>query len=257
MLLLCACVVVAALVAPATFSLRRGITSEFGVPRITMPGMDVEVTRTQEESFAVDTPLVLELNNAVGSIDIRGTDGSQVTVEATVRAWGGSDQEADERANRVQVDMQQTADNRVQVTSTIPQELRVGRSPSVNITVRVPRQSRVQVVNNVGEVTIRDIEGSLDVQVNVGEVDVRGFSILDDSTLRTDVGQLHIGLPSDSSFNLDARTSVGAIRSDFDLAQQEEQRPGVGARLQGPVGDSPQVGLTLQANTGEIRLIAE
>ncbi|HHX65452.1 MAG TPA: DUF4097 domain-containing protein [Chloroflexi bacterium] len=255
-LFLCACTILA-LVAPTAFTFRQGVTGELRMPRIALPGGRGESARNYEERFSVDTPMVLEVNNDVGAIEIRGTDEEEAQVQVTVRAWGNSTEEAESRADDVQVDIQQVAADRVRVTGSLTPQLRVDRSPTINITVQVPRQSRIELVNDVGEVHIQNIEGSMDVRVNVGEVDVRGFTMLDDSTLQTDVGQLRLGLPAGSAFNLDARTGVGEINTDFDLPQEGDDLPGVGDRLEGSVGDNPQVTLTLQTTTGEIRLLEE
>jgi hypothetical protein len=217
-------------------------------------GAEVEATRSYDKVFSVDEPLVLDVNNDIGAIEIRGGD-AQVRVRATVRAWGSSQEEAEGRAAEVEVDIQQVGDDRVRVAGHVPPTLRVGHSPTVLLTVQVPRYSRVRVVSNVGEVRIRDIEGALDVQVHVGEIDVRGFSPRHDSALRTDVGRLCVGLPVDSAFHLDAHTSVGAIRSDFALLPHKARWPWVSDRVEGAVGNDPRCRLVLRTNMGEIRII--
>ncbi|MHB0857611.1 MAG: DUF4097 family beta strand repeat-containing protein [Anaerolineae bacterium] len=254
LLLLCACVtaLVLALAAPAAF---RSVSLP-GVGNVL--GGRVEVAEEIERSFEVTTPATLEVSSEVGAILIEGGEGEQVTVRAEVRGYGNTTQQAQQAADGVTVTIEQASEGTVRVESTMPSGIIMRlRSPNVTLTITVPRETHLVVRNAVGNVDIRNVSGRLDVTTDVGEIEVSRITLTDDSRLSTNVGEIHIGLPADVAVNLDASTSVGAIRSDFDVAGGEGSRPGASQRLQGAIGTNPTIRLELSTDTGEIRIERE
>ncbi|HHX63308.1 MAG TPA: hypothetical protein GX702_00285 [Chloroflexi bacterium] len=216
---------------------------------------EIEIVKRYNETFAVEIPLRLQVDGDVGTVEICGTDEARAEVEVTVKAWGQSEEEAGAKVEQITVDIEQGDEGQVQVRSAVPGKLCIGRSPNVAIRVHAPRQSRVQVVNQVGQVLVSDIEGALDVRAHVGEIKVDRFVMTGDSTLRVGVGTLRIGLTADGGFNLDARADIGSVRSDPGPLRHKRVWPGIGDHVRGPVGDDPHLNLTLRANTGAIRVL--
>ncbi len=77
-----------------------------------------------------------------------------------------------------------------------------------------------------------------------------------DCSLSTDLGSLQVSMPRDSSFYLDAHTSLGAITSAFTMSDGGQTQRGMQQGLAGAVGDDPTSTLTLRVATGEITLRA-
>ena len=48
------------------------------------------MNRSLQQTFTVNTPVTVEINNEVGSVDVVSADGNEVTVQAEVRAWGAT-----------------------------------------------------------------------------------------------------------------------------------------------------------------------
>lgn len=233
----------------------------------------VSAEQVREETFdTVETPLVLVVENEVGTVRVVGSDRESVVVEATARAYGATRAAAEENLDRVSVMAEQVSPTRIAVSGAFPQPWIGGQSPQVEFVIRVPGQTSVQITTNVGEVTVEDLEGEariqtsvgdvnvngfrgmLDLGTSVGDVDVRGWTMLDDSRLSTRVGDIDARLAGSPSFRLDAQTNVGRISSSYDVEGEHNRDRVPGETLQGTVGDAPNVRLTLRTNTGSIRL---
>lgn len=213
----------------------------------------VEASREVERVLAVDVPLRAEIHGDVGPIEIVGTDGEQVSVRAVVRAWGSSSRLAQEAADEVQVEIVQRDSDFIRVVGRNPRRS-YRKSPSVVLKLLVPRRCEVEATSNVGNLTVEGIQGSVDLRVNVGSIEVRDLRLIDDSRLSTNVGKIEISLSGTSRFRLDARTSVGGIDCDFDVQGPRERRVGPSDRLRGAVGKDPGVRLRLRTNTGGISI---
>jgi len=270
LLLLCACAAI--LGAGAIGAARWFRTGPVRVPEVLRFGR-VESRRTFERTFDdIETPLSIVVENQVGEVRVVGTDAQRVVVRATARAYGGTQAEAQNNLDRIQISAEQSGSSRIVVRGEYPRVISAGRSPTVAFDIEVPVQSSVDVTTNVGEihisnlegqgrlrtgvgeVTVRGYRGALDVNTNVGEIDVYTWTIFDDSQLITGVGEIQVRLVGDPSFNLMAKTNVGDINSAFPVDGERTRELGPGDSLQGVVGDSPTFGLTLRTNTGGITI---
>jgi hypothetical protein len=92
--------------------------------------------------------------------------------------------------------------------------------------------------------------------VATGVIQVENLVMTGDCSLSTDLGSLQVSMPRDSSFYLDAHTSLGAITSAFTMSDGGQTQRGMQQGLAGAVGDDPTSTLTLRVATGEITLRA-
>ncbi len=254
LLVLCGCVAVVAGI--AVWSRQRyGLRPWEGidVPRI---GLQTEATRELDYILDVDTPVLVEVENNVGSIEIVGTDEDEVWVEALVRGYGGSRLQAERVADTLEVTVEQPADDHVYVVGRSPSKS-FGKTPTIAFVLHVPHECNLEVTNNVGNVNVEEIDGAAHIQVNVGSIDIRGWSITQDSYLSTDVGKIQARLWEESAFYLDASANVGDIDTDFDVEGVHDRQLGPGDRLEGAVGEDPYIELKVRVNTGSIKILQE
>jgi hypothetical protein len=253
LLFCCALAALAALIYP-WMSVQRGPASLLDIPR----AGGVEATRELDRAFQVSDRVVLDVSNQVGDVIIEGTDDGQVIVEALVRAYGATTTDAERIADEVELTMEQRADDRIRVIGRYRRGLEFqGRSPSVGFMIRVPRDTTVRVSSDVGRVEVTDVDGSAAITSNVGDVIVREFTMRDDTRIEASVGRILVELPADSAFVVDAETNVGDIDTEFEVRGAAPQRVPPGDRLQGEVGDNPQVELRLRTSTGDITIAAD
>ncbi len=216
------------------------------------PLNQVEVTESVSGRYDVGAPLTLEVQVGVGDVRIEAGDGSMVEVRATKHAWGAGPAQAEARLRDFHVNITQAGSNRVSIEADGPRPGEA-RSPRVDLVITVPRQADVRAVVNVGAIAARGVQGSLDLATNVGEVRVDGVTLTGSSRLAANVGSVTANLPADSSFELDARTSVGSVSCGFDLQGQNTDNSLVGKSLHGRVGTAPMT-LTVHVNTGDIHI---
>jgi len=219
-------------------------------------GFQTEAIREMGDTFEVDIPVLVEVSNDVGTVEILGTDQDQVRVEALTRGYGPSREEADRAAEEVEITIEQRGDDHVYIAARQPSGIR-RKAPTTSLVIHVPHESSLKVTSKVGNVKVAEIEGSLNIEVNVGTIDVRGWDLTEDSFLTTDVGKIQVRLGPESSFYLDAAANVGDIDTDYDIEDPRERRPGPGDRLLGAVGEDPEVELRIRTNTGAIKVLRE
>lgn len=252
LVLCCLLALVAAMFIPRV-STWRGPVSSVEIPRV---GVN-ESTRELDRAFQVQGNVVLEVSNEVGDIIIEGTDDGQVIVETLVQAYGATTADAERIADDVDLTIEQDGD-RIRASARNPQGLRLeGRSPSVRFMIRMPREATVQVSSNVGRVAVTDLVGAATIKSDVGDVEVRDFVMRDDTRIETSVGRILVELPDDAAFVVDAQANVGDIDTEFDVRGASARRTPPGDRLQGEVGDAPQMELRLRTNTGDITIAAD
>jgi DUF4097 and DUF4098 domain-containing protein YvlB len=117
----------------------------------------------------------LSLENVSGDIEVTGTDGSQIVIEAEKRYHGSSGRD---RAADVDIDVSQMG-NRVRVeTRYLRGRHDHGGGVSVRYTVSVPRGTRVELQSVSGDVTLSAVQGEALVRSVSGSVAVRDVGSL-------------------------------------------------------------------------------
>jgi len=254
LLVLCGCVAVVAGI--AVWSRQRyGLRPWEGidVPRI---GGQTEATRELADAFGVETPVLVEVENNVGSIEIVGTDEQEVVIEVVIRGYGATRAQAEEAADDVEITMEQRDEDHINVIGRTPSRT-FRKTPTIAFVLHVPRECDLEVTNNVGNVHVEEIDGAANIQVNVGTIDMRGWTMTQDSYFSTDVGKIQVRLWEESAFYLDASANVGDIDTDFDVEGIGDRQLGPGDRLEGAVGEDPYIELKVRVNTGSIKILQE
>jgi flagellar basal body-associated protein FliL len=254
-LMLCACAAaIVALVSARQYSGDvRGIIESRGEV-LTAPN---EATRDVQQTLAVEGAPTLVIDNQVGSVEIETGDDDQVVVQATVRAWGADEAEAERLAQQTSVQIVQAAPGRIEITAGARGEMGLGRPPQVELRITMPRQGQVRVNVPVGSVAVNHLVGTVQAQVGTGEIRASGLVMTGDCSLAVQVGSVRAELPRDSAFYLEADTDLGAIQSEFDVAGAGDGREGLEQRLSGAVGQAPAYTLTLHVGAGEVVIAAE
>jgi len=241
------------------------------------PGSGARVS--SEVVLRLEPRPLLRVNNKVGEVLVRRTDGDQVLVQATLKSRARSESRAHALLAQVQIDADSN-ENETWVTVDLP-DTQVSEGVSVDLDIAVPWRTNLSIVNRVGKVTVNHIEGIVDIHTNVGEVQLQDMTLWPGSTVETNVGDIRfqgqlapdsqtntaeptitfstrvgkvfLELPADSSFILDANANVGDIHNEFELKEGEtSERSGANQWLRGIVGTNPRTRLVVQAGTGTI-----
>ena len=258
LLVLCGCVAVVAGIAvwsgqrPGVWPW-RGTLEGIEVPRI---GGQTEATRELADVFDVETPVLVEVENNVGSIEIVGTDEQEVVVEVVIRGYGSTRAQAEQAADDVEITMEQRDEDHIYVVGRTPSRT-LRQTPNVAFVLHVPRECDLEITNNVGDVHVQEIDGAANIEVDVGTIDVRGWTMTQDSYLSTDVGKIQARLWEESAFYLDASANVGDIDTDFDVEGARDRQLVPGDRLEGAVGEDPYIELRVRTDVGDIKILQE
>ncbi|HZS76372.1 MAG TPA: DUF4097 family beta strand repeat-containing protein [Ktedonobacteraceae bacterium] len=227
---------------------------------LAVPGM------LENRTFEVGAQPRLVVKNEAGTIRVHaGEEGRQVEVRVTQqsRGWFGAS-----AAPRVTYD-QQTVKNKLGIRAKGGWPFFGG---SVSIDITAPPQSDLELKTNAGTIQVNGIHGECIISTDAGTIDALDVALRGNSRLKTnagtitfsgsinqfgsylfvtDAGTIDLTLPENSSFQLNARTDVGSISTDFPVAI-ERNFPGAKARAM--VGTAPYPELKVKTDIGSISL---
>ena len=244
-ILFCCCLAVVGLVLGGVLSVPWSVVSD----------MRVEATEKLEESFSVSAPATLTVKVDVGDVVIRTGDGNKVHVYAVKHAWGQDRQRAEEYLEDFEVNIDQPTNSEVTIEAETSRRLRnLGRTPSVDLEIAVPRDTRIDLVVNVGDVTVTGVQGAFEIESNVGDVTLQDVRFEGDSRIENNVGNIELRLPADIAFAFSAESNVGDIRVDFDIQNERSEKKVVGGAVEGEIGTPPTAHVELETGTGDIKI---
>lgn len=194
------------------------------------PDEDAEVVEVRTAVYPADGGRLLVVELARGTIEIRGeSGGNEIGVTTTLRAWGATSEEAQERLEAVDFDGARIADG-LHLRLRVSGEGATGHV-GADFVVRVPLGTSIRVIGgNVG-VMIQSMSGALDVTAASGDVIVRGANVerlaIESEAgdiefagrlavgavheVRTDRGDVHVRIPIDSRLQIEAVVSSGGL----------------------------------------------
>lgn len=108
----------------------------------------------------------LRVANAWGDVTINGSDEDQIEVEASISAWAGSEEAADQRLQEVNVALVDEDGWVIRADSGD------GRSVRIDYEITVPRSFSVTASTGSGDVRLEDLNGSHTVSTASGDVEV-------------------------------------------------------------------------------------
>jgi 3D (Asp-Asp-Asp) domain-containing protein len=223
-------------------------------------GIGRTVDERTEQSFDVGPSPSLVVNNFAGNVTVQGGEGSTIQVTATKRAR--------RQANlaRINVSMQQT-DQGVEITSRT-EGINTGNL-SVELEIRVPAGTRVQIELGAGQIVVRDTGGEIKAHTGAGTVDVSGGigpirletgagtvsyrgAAQGDYVFQTGVGEITIALPADAAASVNLTTGLGRVTIEFPVAGTVNERS-----VQGTIGGGGQATIEAHTGTGSIKVVKQ
>jgi len=228
-----------------------------------------EVTQSHTETVTLTSNAVptLTVSNPVGAVTIRPGNDNEVVVQYTKKAYGLTKGRATAELDNIQVDVQQPADDQVEITVNTDRQKKTlfTFANRVNMTVTVPAKVYLAITNNVGSIDIQNIDATgLEIKNNTGSITFDGSLSPDASSsysMTANTGSIRVTLPRDVYVEIDATADVGSINVSGDFAQSnvESNRRTVGETWHGTLGTGSGQApvLRLRTNTGEINVSAQ
>lgn len=89
-------------------------------------------------------------------------------------------------------------------------------SPSIDLDIKMPANAILNITQGVGNVTVSGIHGALDMQVDVGDLEIHHPAPLAGESITTavQIGDTSLYFPEGSAFDADAATHIGDIEAD-------------------------------------------
>lgn len=230
--------------------------------------------------LSVSGKVTLEVENGAGGVNVRTGSGQTVSIRARIRARGlFAGMSGEEKVRRIQDNppvVQQG--NTIRVGKISDPQLR--KNVFLDFEITVPADAQVTVTTGAGNVTLRELQGPVRATTGAGNVtaeDLAGDAYLTsgagnvdirkaggrldansgagsirasgspsrDWRLQVGAGSIHVEVPGDASFELEAETGIGkvTVSSDFNLKSGSTGK----SRVQGTVGNG---GPMLRVNSG-------
>jgi len=238
-----------------------------------------QASRSDTQTITLDTEQTLELavRNNVGKVTIQPGSEDTITVESTFTAFGDTLDEAETELADMAIVVQQT-NVQIVINGVQTQHTDESRTNTVDMVITVPPALRLDVNNNVGDVSIQDLDLSraritnnvgkillagldvttaLSVTTDVGDVQFEG-AIGDTGTykLETNVGAVTVTLPRTTAARFEASTNVGDITVvDLEMDAVEETTEGPVERYAGQLNGG-EANVILLTNVGDITIQA-
>jgi beta-lactamase regulating signal transducer with metallopeptidase domain len=202
---------------------------------------------------------VLQVDNHIGAIAVEGTESRDATITATATIRGVDREEAEQIARKIAIQVA-PGDGHVRVRAQLPEGLDEEQRSRIAIAYRiaVPRETRVQAVQRMGDVSLASLLGDVRAAVEVGSIQARDLE--GGAVLRTKVGNINFATSRDLSASVHARTQVGSISSNLPLeitgatvVQPGDARTALGSHARGTLGGG-QNKIDLTAEVGSIQV---
>ena len=150
----------------------------------------VESVTTEKAEFAPGGTIRIE--GSTGELNVEGWDEPSVEVTVTRYTWDANSDRAKRELNRVQVAKPVVSGKELTITTTHKKSLSV----HVDYRIRVPRDSKLVIHHDTGDVVVYDVGGDIDATAKSGGVVLQ--------------------VPASGQYAIDAKNKTGGdIYSDF------------------------------------------
>jgi DUF4097 and DUF4098 domain-containing protein YvlB len=186
-----------------------------------------EAHDTWRHTYTIGKNGDVRISNINGRVDVEGTDGSTVEVEAERIAHAATDQLAKDLLPKIPINDRSTADTVFVETGRISGIL-IGASFEVQYKVRVPKAVRVRATTVNGVVRAEKISGPLEARTVNGIVRAQFDALVPgDNILGVINGRVRISLPDTAKATVNATWVNGGINTPglkFDVRDSGKRR---------------------------------
>ncbi len=134
-----------------------------------------EVSRNFDKTLTLGAGQSVRIEHKFGEVRVHGESGREVKISAVIRAQASSHEEAESFAQKIQIEVQQTGEG-VSIRTIYPPEenkwfhISKHSSWSVNYDIAVPTDTRLNIRNSFGSVSVARVHGAVDVENGYGSL---------------------------------------------------------------------------------------
>lgn len=152
-------------------ALALGLAATTGLALLAAPAAEAAMLTTDPHVFNVTANHRVHLEFPVGELKVIPTDGSKVEFHVRVKCRGRSEGRCEELANELVLQSTDKSGTLHLKLEDYPKTFNKGFS--VHAELHVPRKLPIEIDMGVGELDMAGIEGDLDVDLGVGDADIR------------------------------------------------------------------------------------
>ena len=133
----------------------------------------VGATKVETVELPFEAPVSLDVDASNGAVTVQGVEGLEtVSITMTLRSRGDTQEEAEDRVDRIVVHAEQDGNRITARYLASEQEADVRRFSGVDFDLLVPIDTRVEVDTSNGAIVIEDIVGTIHLDTSNGAIDV-------------------------------------------------------------------------------------
>jgi uncharacterized protein YaiE (UPF0345 family) len=215
------------------------------LPLVGCSWIDGDRITSDFHATVANAPAIIQVDNAVGSIDIEAWDKPSVEISATKRGPNY------DTVNAIKISVEPNGST-LTVNTQFPH---TSSNTKVDYTIHAPAHTDLKLVQSVGAIKSIGFTGNVEEHTSTGAVEATMAQLGGSQQLHIDVsvGAIKLTLPSNTDADVTATTSVGGIKTDFPLSID---RTIVGQYARGKVGNGSAVA-ELNVSTGGIEIQRE
>jgi homeobox protein ESX1 len=211
------------------------------------------VSRTEHEIDLAPGRL-LDVQNALGSLTVRGGEGPGARLVVTVKGRAETMEEAQAIVDQAKL-LIQPSEKGVSVSISKPEkEDRERIHRVVTMELVVPRDAQLRLSQNFGDIRLTDLKGSIRAVSNMGSI--RAAEVRGRVDLESNMGSIDFLAPQDFSAKVQTKVQMGSIQSDLPLEFAKSDAFSMGDKASGTIGGG-EGDLSLTTNMGSIRIRSE
>ena len=200
-------------------------------------GMKQKAQVVDTEQMVFSSGGTIELQDSCGQVSIEGWDRAEVeltVIKTTQRKYSDLEMpHAMAELDRILIGTERPSDNHLVITTTLPDRnltrpLRGKSNVDLEYHIRAPRQSRLIIKHDIGEVKVSDIVGDMRLTARIGDISLR--------------------LSPEARYAVDAKAKVGDVCSEVGNSMRDHV---IGAQALKPAG-APAYELYLRVGIGDI-----
>ncbi len=167
------------------------------------------VTATSEETKTLDVenPVKLKVLNEHGDVSVMGADVEIITVDVVKTGFGSTQKQADNSLSNIKYEFSQTGDI-VNLTYKFPGNKR-RVDEQVDFIITVPFETKVEVDASLGEVTVSDIQGEVNLGNEFGNIIVD--KVNGALEVRSNSGQIDVTSVKAGLKDIDVHSGFGTV----------------------------------------------
>jgi hypothetical protein len=199
-----------------------------------------EVTTTERVEFG--SRGTIQIVDSFGEVNVEGWDKPEVEMTVTKKTQKQYEPKnlakGLKELDRIKVEMAQVSESSLLVIKTTfpsrtPTRLMRGKT-NVNLEykIKVPRGSSLMIKHDIGEVGVSNVDGDIEATNRIGEI--------------------HLRMPGENQYAVDARVKIGDVSSEFGNADYSRQKL-LGAKMESNLPPSTRR-LYLRVGIGDIQV---